>query len=101
MAAHPDAGAIPGPAPTWHRAAVLEPAQRGKARRNVRLRGLRLAPVRVGDQVRERHRLAELLPAAGERGRYVVGPLPDRATYRGALPPLWGASRPRVRRWPA
>ena len=39
----------------------IEPAQRREARRHLRLRRLRPAAVRVGHQVRQRHRLAELL----------------------------------------
>ena len=44
-----------------HRAAVHEPAQRREAQGHLRLRRLRPAAVLVRDQVRKRHRLAELL----------------------------------------
>ena len=44
------------------------PLSRG-AQRRVRLRGLRIRPVLLDDEVRQRHRLAELLGAAAECGR--------------------------------
>ena len=44
-------------------------AAAGKARRHVQLRRLRPAAVRRRDEVRERHRLAQLLRAARRRGR--------------------------------
>jgi hypothetical protein len=46
------------------RALVHEPAERGEARRHVRVRGLRPGPVLVGHEVRERDGVAELLQAA-------------------------------------
>ena len=44
-----------------HRAAVHQPAQRREAQGHLRLRRLRPAAVLLRDQVRKRHRLAELL----------------------------------------
>ena len=61
------ARAIPGAAQARHRARRHQPAERGEAARQVHLRRLRAGPVCVGHQVRERHRLAELLSAAGGR----------------------------------
>ena len=49
--------------------AGIEPAQQREAQGHLRLRRLRPAAVLLRDQVRERHRLAELLSAAAERGR--------------------------------
>ena len=43
------------------------------------------AAVRFGDQIRERHRLAELLRAAGRRGRHHRGPQLLHDPHRGAL----------------
>ena len=53
--------AIPGAAQARHGARRHQSAERGEAARQVRLRRLRPGAVRVGHQVRERHRLAELL----------------------------------------
>ena len=76
------------------------PAQPGKAQGHVRLRRLRPAAVLLGDQVRERHRLAELLQAVAERGRRVHGSLAGHPAHRGSLPPLRRTSRPRLQRRP-
>ena len=65
-----DAGAIRRAAPARHRAPRHQPAQPGEAQGHVRLRRLRPAAVLVRDQIRKRHRLAELLPAAAECGRH-------------------------------
>ena len=46
----------------------LEPAQQRAAQGPLRLRRLRPAALHVGHQVRERHRLAELLRVAARRG---------------------------------
>ncbi len=54
--------AIPRAAPGGHRAPVHEPAQQRKAQGDVRVRRVRPAAVRVEDQVRQRHGMAELLP---------------------------------------
>ena len=81
------ARAVPGAAQAWHRARRHQPAERGKAARQVRLRRLRAGAVRLGHQVRKRHRLAELLPAAGRRGRHHRGPQLLHDAHRGALQP--------------
>ena len=46
---------------------MFEPAAEGEAQGHLRLRRLRPAAVLVGDQIRQRHRLAELLEAARQR----------------------------------
>ena len=55
----------------------------------------------IRDQIRKRHRLAELLPAAAQRGRHLERPLAADRAHRGALPALRRPSRPRVRGRPA
>ena len=52
-----------------NRAAVFQPAQRRASRRRVRLRRLRAAVVHVRDEVRQRHRLAELFHDDSRRVR--------------------------------
>ena len=52
-----------------HRARLHRPLCEREARRHLRLRLLRRAAVRLRHQVRFRHRLAELLQAAGDRRR--------------------------------
>ena len=52
------------------------------------------------DQVRQRHRLAELLPALAEVGGHENRPQPAHGTDRSALPAMRRASRPCVRRRP-
>src|SRR5579859_6152344 len=59
---------------------------------------MRLAVILLGDKVRERDRLAELLQAAGQSRRNAIGPCLRHAADRGSLPPLRRASRPRLRR---
>src|SRR6476469_9853281 len=54
--------AVPRPARARHRAPRQQPAAPGKARRHLYMRRLWTAAVRVRDEVRERDRLAELLP---------------------------------------
>ena len=82
----------------WHRAPGLEPAAQGASQGHLRLRRLRPAAICLGNQVRQRHRLAELLSADGERGRQDRGPHLRHAAHRSALPPLRRPSRPRLRR---
>src|SRR5689334_5905398 len=59
---------------------------------------MRTALVQLGDQIRERHRLAELLEAAGARSRDPPGPQSDGGTDGGAVRTLRRPPRPRVRR---
>ena len=73
---------------------LLEGAPQG----HLRLRRLRPAAVLLRDQIRERHRLAELLPAARKRRRQDRGPHLRHAAHRSALPPLRRPSRPCLRR---
>ena len=69
--------------------------------RHLPLRRLRPAALLLGDQVRQRHRLAELLPAAAERGRHARRQQPVHAPHRSALRQLRRPSRPRLQRRPA
>ena len=67
----------------------------------VLLRRLRPAPVREQDEVRQRHRLAELQHAGRRSGRDVGRPELGHDPHRGALRPMRLASRPRVSRRPS
>ena len=71
--------------------AGTQPARHGEADRHLSLRGLRPGAVRLGDQVRQRHRLAELLAAAAT----APSARTDRSkllhdAHRGALPRCGG-----------
>ena len=74
-------------------------------KRHVRLRRLRAAAVQLGDQVRKRHRLAELLAAAAARGRHPRRPQPDDGAHRSAVRALrrasWATSSTTARSRPA
>ncbi len=76
------------------------PSQQREAQGHLQLRRLRLAALRVGHQVRQWHRLAELLRAAGERGGDAVRRRLRSLPHGSALPPLRRTSRPRLRRRP-
>ena len=68
-------------------------------RRAVPVRGVRRGAVRLGREVRVRHRLAELHRAGGDRGGHLApGPHVLDGPHRGALPPLRLAPRPRLPR---
>ena len=54
------------------------PLNKREAQGHLRLRRLRAAAVFVGDEIRKRHRLAELLPAAAGRGGDLDRPLAAR-----------------------
>src|SRR5215208_88716 len=84
-------------APARHRARRHEPARSREAPRHLHLRRLRPGPLRLGDEVRLRHRLAELLPAARGQGRDLGGQHLLHAPHRGALRELRRPSRPRLR----
>src|SRR5882724_4506517 len=99
MASPAQARGLPGAAPRGHRAALQQPAERREAPGHLRLRWLRPAAVLVRDEIRKRHRLAELLQAAGECGRDVDRPLAADGAHRGALPPLRRSPGPCVRGW--
>src|SRR4029453_16295960 len=62
---------------------------------------MRFAAVLIGDQVRERHRLAEFLSAAAERHRDFRRPFTVDAANGGALPSLRRPSWARFQRWSA
>ena len=72
-----------------------------KARRHILLCRLRPGAVQVEEEVRERHRLAELQRSGAGRGRGHRGPRLRHAAHRGALQPLRQPSRPRVSGRPA
>ena len=79
--------------------AGTSPLDKEYRRRHVRLRRLRSAPVLLQDQVRQPHRLAELLcPARQCRGHDQRPQLGD-APHRGALPPLRRSPWSCVRGW--
>ena len=77
MARATDAAAIRDPAQARHRAAVVEPAAEGAPQGHLRLRRLRPAAVLLRHQVRQRHRLAELLPAARQCDRHAPRTVPS------------------------
>ena len=83
---------------TASRTAFLERAQRRKAHRRVRLRGLHLAVVHVANEIRQRHGLAELLYQHPGPRRNQAGFSAHRATHRIPLRALRRASGPRFRR---
>ena len=67
----------------------FQPARQGEARRHFRLRRVRAGAVLVRDQVRQPHRLAELLEAARQRRRGTeadnsLGMAATRCTAAGA-----------------
>ncbi len=72
-----------------------------EAGRHVLLRRLWAGVVRIEEEVRERHRLAELQRSGRGRGRDHVRPQLRHGPHRGALQPLRQPSRPRVRGRPA
>ena len=63
--------------------------------------GCDAAAVLVGNQIRQPHRLAELLSAARQRARHQAGLCAAHSAHRGALPALRRASRACVRGRPA
>ena len=90
--------ALADPARGGDRAGLHQPAARRAPQGDVRLRRLRAAAVQLGDQVRERHRLAELLAAAAACRRRAHRPQPADGAHRSAVRALRRASRPRLRR---
>ena len=64
------------------------------------MRRVRVAPVQLGDEVRERDRLAELLEAASPRRRHSRRSQPHDGANRSALRALRRAFGARIRRWP-
>ena len=69
--------------------------------RHIHLRRLRAAAVLIEDQVRQRHRLAELLGAARRtRSTRRTTRTLRHGAHRSALPPMRRPSRPCVRRRP-
>src|SRR3954454_15575328 len=80
------------------RAALLQPASERTSPRHIRLRRVRAALVQLGDEVRKRHRLAELLEGAAGRDRNPHRPKPGDRAHRGLVRALWRAPRPCLRR---
>jgi hypothetical protein len=75
---------------------VHQPAQRREARRRLPLRGLRPAAVLVGSEIRQRHRLAELLRGVAGCRRLQDRFQADLSAQGRALPPLRRPSGPRL-----
>ena len=67
----PDAGAVRRAAQAGHRARRHLSTRPKRRARHLPLRGMRAGAFFVGDEVPQRHRLAELLEAAGQRRRHV------------------------------
>src|SRR5262245_46390669 len=65
------------------------------------MRRMRARSLCLDDEVRQRHGLAEFLAAAGWGGRDLRGPHVADGPDRSPLRRLRGASRARIRRWPA
>ena len=63
---------------------------------DLQVRRLRAGAVRSGPEVRERHRLAELLLAARGIHRHHRGPYPFHDPHRGSLQPVRRSSRARL-----
>ena len=94
------APAIRGVASGGHGTSVHEPVAAREASRHVCLRRLRARRVLVGDEVRQRNRVAEFLGSDRARDRHNARHLAGHGADRRALPPVWRSPRPRVRRWP-
>ena len=101
VAEDPDAGAVSGTAPSRHGTSRVVRASQGASSWCVFVRGLRAEAVRRRSQVRERHRLAELLRADRRRGWLVGRRQHVHASNRGPLQSLRRPSRARVRGRPA
>ena len=80
--------------------AGIEPARPRKAPRRVRLRGLQPAAVHLGDEIRQRHRLAQLFHHHSRRIRHQPRFQADPPAHRVPLRALRRAPRPSVRRRP-
>src|SRR5215211_128561 len=93
-----DAGAVSGCPREGDRARVLWYAAGQSSRGDLLVRVLRVAAVLVKQQIRFRHRLAQLFSTrgGGERDR-ARGQQPRDATYGSSLRPLRLSSRARVR----
>ena len=76
------------------------PLNNEKRKGTFRLRRLRSAAVRLRNQIRQRHRLAEFLRPPRRRGEDQPGLDVRLGQGRGALPPLRRPSRPCVQRRP-
>ncbi|CAA9507364.1 MAG: Peptide-methionine (R)-S-oxide reductase MsrB, partial [uncultured Sphingomonadaceae bacterium] len=100
LAAHPAARSLRRTPRGVDRATEQQPAQRREAARHLRLRGLRAARLRLGRQVRERHRLAELHRPLARRGAHQARFQGHPAAHGGPLPSLRRAPRPRLQRRP-
>ena len=93
-----DARAVLRVAPARHRARRDQSARQAVWPWHLRVCRLRAAAVRLHHQVQQRHRLAELLCAAGQRRGHHLRPQLVHGSHRGALPSLRRPPRPRVRR---
>jgi hypothetical protein len=101
MAQDPDLRAVRRDPHEGHRARLLRQVFSGTLSGNVPLRLLRRCVVRCAAQIRIGNRLAQLLAADQCEGRRLRRRQQRwRAANRGPLPPLWGPSRPCLRRRP-
>ena len=100
MAAASHPAAVRRAAPSVHREALQQPAQRRAPARDLRMRGLRFGPVLLDHEVRQWHRLAELLESPGQRRTRADRQHCGHVTHRGTLPSLRRPPRPRLQRWP-
>src|ERR1019366_9448157 len=81
-------GAVCRTAQGGHRAAFLERAERRKTGRRIRLRRLHAAAVYLPDEIRKRHRLAELFYEHSGSSRDQTGPSAHIAADGVSLRPL-------------
>src|SRR5690606_36797376 len=101
MAYPPARGPLSRAAPGGYRAALQLTAAEGTSRRHLPLRGLRPAALLVGNEVRFRDRLAELLCGVAWGGRHQAGQVAVHGADLSPLPPLRRTPRPYLRRRPA
>src|SRR5712691_7835260 len=86
-------------APRRHRASRDEPARPRKAPGGVRLRRLQPAAFHFGDEIRQRHRMAEFFHHDIRRVRDNDRPEALHGAYRIPLRALRRTPRPHLRRW--
>jgi hypothetical protein len=101
MARAPQRCRIPRPARSRHRTPLFQPPRCRDAGRHLPVSRLRSARLWLGREIRQWHRLAELLRKPSARNRHAGGPPNAPRPDRGALPPLRWASGPCLQRRPA
>src|SRR5690242_7704111 len=100
MARRADRRAVPRASAPRHRAVRHQRPQRRAPRGRIPLRRLRPATLRITGEVRQRHGLAELLPADRRRGGDTRRPHPPDEADRGPLLALRRPPRPCLSRRP-